>query len=68
MIGETLSKDKVVGIALVSKLIQKDVKLVNKGALKIYKPYFEANVENVNESSLGNPFCRNYNTIILIKF
>jgi hypothetical protein len=68
MIGKTLGKDKVAGMALVGKFIQKDDKLVNKGGLMIYKAYFEANVEDVNESSLGNPFCRNYNTIILIKF
>jgi hypothetical protein len=68
MIGKTLGKNKVAGMALVGKLIKKDAKLVNKGGLMIYKAYFEANVEDVKESALENLFCRNYNTIILIKF
>ena len=68
IIGKTLGKNKVAGMALVGKFIQKDDKLVIKGGLMIYKPYFEANVEDVNESALENLFCRNYNTIILIKF
>ena len=71
IIGKTLSQNQVAGMALVGKFIQKDDKLANKGTssgLMIYKPYFEANFEDVNESTLENLFCRNYNTIILIKF
>ena len=71
IIGKALGKNKVTGIALVRKFIQEDDKLVNKGTssgLMIYKPYFKANLEHVNKSTLENLFCRNYNTIILIKF
>ena len=68
IIGKTLGKNKVAGMALVGKFIQKDDKLANKSGLMIYKAYFEANVEDVSASALENLFCRNYNTIILIKF
>jgi hypothetical protein len=71
IIGNTLGKIKVLGMTLVQKFIKKDAKLPTKAhtsGLMIYKIYFEANVEDVNESVLDYSFCRNYNTIILIKF
>ena len=71
IIGKTLRKNNTTGMALVRKFTQKDIKPVKKGknsGLMIYKVYFEANVEDLNESALENLFCRNYNTIMLIKF
>ena len=68
IIGRTLGQNKM---ALVRKLTQKDDKLVpaaKNSGLMIHKAYFEASVEGINDSALKNLFCRNYNTIVLIKF
>ena len=71
IIGKSLGQNKVVETVLIKGLIQKDDKLASmakKSRLMVYKPYFEANTEDVSASALENLFCRNYNTIILIKF
>ena len=70
-VGKTIGQNGVSGMDLVQKWIQKDRQVAHmdrNSGLMVYKPYFEANVEDVSASALENLFCRNYNTIILIKF
>jgi hypothetical protein len=71
IIGKTLGHNDLSGLALVQKWIQKDRQIGHMdktSGLMIYKPYFEVNAEDVSKSALENLFCRNYNTILLIKF